>query len=142
MRPRPENLIVPIRPHHGMCLAYFKGSGYSQGFTAHMQEMLELFETNVWVRLTAGTDEICSACPNNRQGTCRDADQVAVYDHSVLENCGLLEGTEIKFLDFARLVQEQILDAGKRMEICGDCQWNQICCREKSRFSAEEERLP
>ena len=29
---------IPLRPHHGMCLAYFKGEGYSNGFSAHMQE--------------------------------------------------------------------------------------------------------
>ncbi len=36
-----------LRPHHGMCLAYFEGKGYSEGFSAHMQEMLELFEKDV-----------------------------------------------------------------------------------------------
>ena len=35
---------IPLRPHHGMCLAYFKGEGYSDGFSAHMQEMLDIFE--------------------------------------------------------------------------------------------------
>ena len=29
-----EEMIIPLRPHHGMCLAYFKGEGYSNGFTA------------------------------------------------------------------------------------------------------------
>ena len=24
-----EGKIIPLRPHHGMCLAYFKGEGYS-----------------------------------------------------------------------------------------------------------------
>ena len=38
-----EGKIIPLRPHHGMCLAYFKGEGYSGGFTAHMAEMLKLF---------------------------------------------------------------------------------------------------
>ena len=36
-----ERQTYPIRPHHGMCLAFFIGNGYSTGFTAHMQEMLE-----------------------------------------------------------------------------------------------------
>ena len=35
---------IPLRPHHGMCLAYFKGEGYSDGFSAHMQEMLDIFQ--------------------------------------------------------------------------------------------------
>ena len=32
-----ERQTYPIRPHHGMCLAFFIGNGYSNGFTAHMQ---------------------------------------------------------------------------------------------------------
>ena len=28
-----EEIVIPLRPHHGMCLAYFKGEGYSNGFT-------------------------------------------------------------------------------------------------------------
>ena len=32
---------VLLRPHHGMCLAYFKGEGYSDGFSAHMKEVLD-----------------------------------------------------------------------------------------------------
>ena len=27
-----------IRPHHGMCLYFFEGKGYSEGFTKHMAE--------------------------------------------------------------------------------------------------------
>ena len=38
-----ERQTYPIRPHHGMCLAFFIGNGYSNEFTAHMQEMLDLF---------------------------------------------------------------------------------------------------
>ena len=24
--------VICLRPHHGMCLAYFRGEGYSEGF--------------------------------------------------------------------------------------------------------------
>ena len=74
-----------LRPHHGMCLAYFEGKGYSEGFSAHMQEMLELFEKDVPVFLTVAADEICSACPDNEAGCCKSAAQVAEYDRDVLE---------------------------------------------------------
>lgn len=33
-----EEMVIPLRPHHGMCLAYFKGEGYSNGFTAHIRD--------------------------------------------------------------------------------------------------------
>ena len=36
--------MICLRPHHGMCLAYFEGKGYSDGFTVNMQKMLEFFE--------------------------------------------------------------------------------------------------
>ena len=79
-----ERQTYPIRPHHGMCLAFFIGNGYSTGFTAHMQEMLELFTKGADVCLTVKTDEICSACPNNSQGICEAAEKVKRYDNAVL----------------------------------------------------------
>ena len=53
---------ICLRPHHGMCLAYFEGRGYSRGFSVHMGKILELLEKDAYVKLTVGGDEICSAC--------------------------------------------------------------------------------
>ena len=80
---------IPLRPHHGMCLAYFKGEGYSDGFSAHMQEMLDIFQKGAKIQLHADTDEICSACPNNEKGCCSSFSLVEAYDNAVLELCGL-----------------------------------------------------
>ncbi len=140
---------ISLRPHHGMCLAYFEGKGYSEGFIAHMQRMLELFTAadvaaadpeqggkkseKVLVRLTARTDEICSACPNNLDGNCREAEKVRRYDLGVLDFCGLKEGQILEYDQFASLVQERILSAGKRVEICGGCQWESICAKRKNK---------
>ncbi len=127
--------IIPLRPHHGMCLAYFKGEGYSNGFTAHMAEMLEIFLTGRKIRLHADTDEICSACPNNCGGYCTSGDKVAEYDQAVLESCGLEAGQVMEFREFTQQVQEKILASDKRSEICGNCQWNSICEEQKSRWA-------
>ena len=83
---------IPLRPHHGMCLAYFKGEGYSNGFSAHMQEMLDIFQKGAKIQLHADTDEICSACPNNEKGCCSSFSLVEAYDNAVLELCGLENG--------------------------------------------------
>lgn len=123
----PNNERIPIRPHHGMCLAYYVGQGYSEGFNSHMGQMLEVFLQNPAVRLTVDTDEICSACPNNQDGCCVTLDKVAQYDNAVLAACGLAEGTELPFLDFAQQVQTHILSAKRRETICGDCQWTTLC---------------
>ena len=61
-----EKKRIPVRPHHGMCLAYFIGKGYSEGFSAHMEKMLHILEQDVPIRLVVSLDEICSACPNHQ----------------------------------------------------------------------------
>lgn len=108
-----ERQTYPIRPHHGMCLAFFIGNGYSTGFTAHMQEMLELFTKGADVCLTVKTDEICSACPNNSQGICEAAEKVKRYDNAVLAECGLKEGQKLAFPEFTEAVQKKSLKREK-----------------------------
>lgn len=129
-----ERQTYPIRPHHGMCLAFFIGNGYSNGFTAHMQEMLEIFTKGADVCLTVNTDEICSACPNNCEGLCDAAEKVKRYDNAVLSQGGIKEGQKLTFAEFTKIIQQKIIEAGKREEICGDCQWNRICQSQPSRW--------
>ena len=33
-----------IRAHHGMCVAFFQGKGYSSEFTYHMSKIIEQLE--------------------------------------------------------------------------------------------------
>lgn len=116
-----------IRPHHGMCIAFFQGKGYSNEFTAHMSEMIHKLENNPTICITAQTDTICLKCPNNKHGICETANKVAEYDRLVLVKCGLSEGTILPYSDFKKIVYEHILLPGRREEICGNCQWNEIC---------------
>lgn len=117
-----------VRPHHGMCLAFFEGKGYSGGFTAHMAQVRDrLLREDPEVCLCPETDEICSCCPNNESGVCSAAEKVDRYDRSVLEQCGLKPGQRIRWSRFSRLVDEHILSSGSRETICGDCQWNELC---------------
>lgn len=108
-----ERQTYPIRPHHGMCLAFFIGNGYSNEFTAHMQEMLDLFTKGADVCLTVKTDEICSACPNNCEGVCEAAEKVKRYDNEVLVECGLKEGQKLAFPEFTEAVQKKLLKREK-----------------------------
>lgn len=101
-----DDVVIPLRPHHGMCLAYFKGMGYSDGFSVHMQEMLEIFQKGAKIRLHADTDEICSACPNNEKGCCSSFSLVEKYDIAVLDLCGLENGQIMDFDAFTSKVAE------------------------------------
>jgi hypothetical protein len=111
-----------------MCLHYFKGKGYSGGFTEHMRQIKERLETtNPQICLVTETDEICSACPNNENGTCVSDCKVKSYDRAVLEMCGIGNEKNICYNDFAKAVCERILEKGLRTQICGDCQWDSLC---------------
>lgn len=128
---------ICLRPHHGMCLAYFEGKGYSQGFTAHMGKILELLKKDVYVKLTVGGDTICSACPKLKEQTCITENLVEEYDRKVLLLCGLQENEIIPFTELTEKVEKFILHPEKRKEICGNCQWNEICSSRKSRWTKE-----
>ena len=69
-----KNIEIKLRAHHGMCLAFFEGKGYSAGFTAHMARILEYLEQeNPTVTVVAEADCICGGCPNLTDGRCRKA---------------------------------------------------------------------
>ncbi|MGN0335780.1 MAG: DUF1284 domain-containing protein [Lachnospiraceae bacterium] len=60
-----EKYQYRIRAHHGMCLAFFKGKGYSNEFTEHMGKIKERLTENPLVCITDQTDIICSCCPKS-----------------------------------------------------------------------------
>ena len=122
-----EHRVIDLRAHHGMCLAFFQGKGYSGEFVTNMAEMKAVLEEKPSVRLRAETDEICAACPNNLGGCCESGEKVIRYDREVLRRCGLREGTVLPYRDFEALVRRRILETGQREEICGGCQWSGLC---------------
>ena len=122
--------IYNIRAHHGMCLFFFRGRGYSGKFVENMGKMKTLLEENPQIRLKDGYDDICAACPNKLTETC--AENASRYDREVLRRCGLSVGEPLSYQEFSRKVIDTILRPGQREEICGDCQWSSLCNWEES----------
>ena len=118
-----------LRPHHGMCMAYFQGKGYSEDFTAHMTETLaKMARSNPYVFLNISADTLCTHCPFLRPGgKCESQDKVCRYDREVLAMCKLPEGSVLRARQFRKLVKDRILTPGARESICGDCSWNKLC---------------
>lgn len=130
MKPVPHQAAKPayrIRAHHGMCLSFFKGEGYNPAFTRHMAQIKADLERNPQICIVNETDDICSACPHNKENQCENAEKVKQYDSLVLEYCRLQPETVLSWRDFEFLVHDSILNVGKRQNICPDCQWNHLC---------------
>ena len=117
--------VYKIRAHHGMCLYFFRGKGYSGQFVENMGKMKAVLEENPTIRLMDSPDDICAACPNKVTEPC--AEKASRYDREVLRRCGLSVGDTLSYEDFSKKVVETILRPGVRGTICGDCQWSSLC---------------
>ena len=117
--------VYKIRAHHGVCLYFFQGKGYSGDFVENMVRMKAILAENPEIILMDGPDDICAACPNRLTETC--AEKASRYDREVLRRCGLSVGERLPYREFSRKVIESILRPGVRAEICGDCQWSSLC---------------
>lgn len=123
----PPDLPLKIRPHHGLCTAFFRGEGYSGEFTENMGKVIAfLSENDPCIVITEGADAICEGCPNLAGGAC-SGEKSARYDKAVLEMCGFSCGTEISWKAFSDSVRENIILQGKLPQVCADCQWFYIC---------------
>ena len=117
--------VYNLRAHHGMCLYFFRGKGYSGQFVENMGKMKAVLEENPTIRLMDSPDDICAACPNKVTEPC--AEKASRYDREVLRRCGLSVGDTLSYEDFSKKVVETILRPGVRGTICGDCQWSSLC---------------
>lgn len=130
---------LKLRPHHGMCIAFFKGKGYSDEFTSHMAETIRTLKKDPMITLTADIDHICQHCPNNENGVCRTAEKVAKYDKEVLSRCGFQNGDTIRYSELKNAVYDKIFLANTREDICGDCEWSDICHFEPDETAEREQ---
>ena len=117
--------VYNLRAHHGMCLYFFRGKGYSGQFVENMGKMKAVLEENPTIRLMDSPDDICAACPNKVTEAC--AEKASRDDREVLRRCGLSVGGSLSCEDFSKRVVETILRPGVRGAICGDCQWSGLC---------------
>lgn len=122
-----SNKIIKIRPHHGMCIQFFRGEGYSSEFVQGMSGIISALSAGAKIELTDCTDSVCAFCPNNSGGVCASADRVSNFDCGVLDLCGLNCGDVLTWTEFRSSVRRNIIDCGKMKDICGDCQWAYIC---------------
>ena len=123
--------MFKLRPHHGICIGFFQGKGYSKEFTGHMTDTIKyLEENNPQICVASSTDEICRACPNNINGQCNGDEKVSAIDRRCLDAVNIKDSTIINYKDYKALIKEKILDKAIGINICKDCQWSHICYKQ------------
>lgn len=102
-----NNRKIKIRYHHLMCIPRYIGEGYSEAFCKNLEKIKNNLKNNNYI-LVDCCDDVCTYCPNNIDGKCKDEDKVSRYDEAVKEKIIKGEKPEPK-------------------DICKDCCWLYIC---------------
>ncbi|MBP3291893.1 MAG: DUF1284 domain-containing protein [Clostridia bacterium] len=122
---------INLRPHHLLCISFFKGKGYSDEFVSNMTGIVSALKENkdTPISLVSGEDDLCALCPNNQNGICITEDKSSKYDHLTLTALGIdtSSHSQILYSTLRALADERIINCGKRESICGDCQWTDLC---------------
>lgn len=117
--------MIQIRAHHLLCLATFRGKGYSADFVANMQHYYSRFQLGERAVLISEPDVICQACPEE---DCR----AELRDQRLLALTGWLVGEEIQVDERIRsLIPEFKKCLGV---VCQGCPWLALCERLEPRF--------
>lgn len=127
-------LPYKLRPHHGLCISFFEGKGYSEEFVTHMWEIISSCKEGATITIVNGTDDICSKCPNGKESGCNSYEKVAWLDQQVAEACGYESGKEYSFTQFLDQVQEELIRTNRWETICRGCQWYPLCQEIKQRI--------
>lgn len=122
-----------LRGHHLICLHFFDGEGYDEGFIKNLEDTLRRAEEED-VEITAGADDVCAACFHLKEGRCMQSegadDEIRGMDVRALALLGLSIGDKVRWRAFkggiARIFPEW------HSLYCIDCDWRRVC--EKNAF--------
>ena len=91
----------------------------------------------VLVYILLGADDVCIQCPNRRENGCVSDEKVKEYDSRILKACGLKYGEILSWEEFTWKVRKKIISGIGREKICPDCQWSNICKKNKPQKAEE-----
>ena len=118
-----------LRGHHLLCLKGFQGYGYDENFTKNMIEVnSKRKHPETIVTLTSSPDDICSACPNLKNGICEDEaknENIISMDNAVLNKMDMTR--EYSSVELFEKIDEIFSTEESVREICFNCMWHEKC---------------
>ena len=118
-----------LRGHHLLCLKGFQGYGYDENFTENMTYINSKKDhPSTVISLTNHADDICSACPNLKNGICENTqknNKIVAMDNEVLKH---LDSTkEYNSPELFNKIDEIFTTEESVSEICFNCKWSEKC---------------
>lgn len=120
--------MIKLRPHHLLCILFFRGKGYSKEFTQNMENIINHIKNNSKIKMVMGLDDICNKCPNKIGNFCKDNIKVTDFDKKALSLCEINNiENEFNYNNLKNEILNKIIFPGKRVKICKNCHWNYFC---------------
>ena len=123
--------IESFRAHHFLCIATYRGKGYSAEFVANMSRVWAAARAGQVgeVTATAGADPICRACPHPQETedpeSCRFHTSIAARDRRMIAAMGWEENQQVSFAEVMDDVHVRHQDL--MAKVCFGCDWVPIC---------------
>jgi uncharacterized protein len=118
-----------LRGHHLLCVQGFRGMGYSDDFVKRMKEIVTDIrddEQDFSIRVIAGLDNACSACPHHGETICEAGagsnEHVLTMDNKVIKHLDLKESGSYQKSELLPLVAEKV-DPDDLDYLCQGCSW-------------------
>lgn len=121
------NEEIKFRPHHFLCMRFWAGNGYSEKYTARVEEILPQVKNGAKIKIVFEPDSLCAACPHLQNDICDSQSRVLKFDAEVAKLCGIKAGQTTTWQQMHKTVSEKIMEQNKFSAICGDCSWAEIC---------------
>lgn len=137
---------VRLRPHHLVCLQFYRGEGYSDSFIANLDRIFARLADEPAL-VVGGADDVCGFCPE------LDSDSVCASESAGGESeigridalaCCVLDvkpGERITLAEARVRLADDAFAVGRwRAEACDGCAWESVCERGWGWLLGEAER--
>jgi uncharacterized protein len=124
---------IRLRPHHLLCMLTFAGKGYSPGFVANFERIVNLIASGEHsIEVVFAPDDICAPLLADAACHCRNAsvaerDRLAAEALTDLLHRPIRGGATLQ-LDPSTLERMRAaFQAGTIRAACKGCQWSPLC---------------
>ncbi len=117
-----------LRGHHLICLHFFRGEGYNEGFIKNLVLVLKSAEHSP-IRIAHDIDDVCVKCPHVRNDRCGYADhsdpEIREMDKRAMDLLNVERGAEIAWTE----IRERIPGIFRAWHdsYCIACGWRVAC---------------
>lgn len=127
---RDDDRPIRFRPHHFLCALGFQGKGYSDRFTANMDEIVNgrlraPGGDDLRIQVTGAADDICAPCPKRIGRACTTESRIRVLDRAHAAALRLAPREILTWGEAKARILAHV-PPGSLKHLCRGCQWEPL----------------